>query len=103
MIAMGDLALSTMWNYPTAKSGREMIKAIADMGFSKVELNYQVREEFLPEIEQMLDSGSMRAVSLHNVFPKVYDRRFDTDSMLLGYLDEDLRRQSIAYSKRTID
>lgn len=103
MLSVSDFALSTMWNYPRAATGLELIRSIADAGFSKVELNYQVREELLPEALSLLENGVLEVVSLHNVFPKVRDKRFDTDSLLLGYPDEELRLESVRLTKRTVD
>jgi len=103
MIRAEDLALSTMWNYPTARSGEEMVDTILQAGFTKVELNYQVKPAFYPAILAAVKAGRIEAVSVHNVFPKTDDARFGTDSMLLGYQDEDLRRMSVELTKRTLD
>ncbi len=103
MLSAQDFALSTMWNYPRAQTGGELVRSIADAGFRKVELNYQVREELLPEALALIGDGVLEVVSLHNVFPKVWDKRFDTDSLLLGYPDEDLRLQSVRLTMGTID
>lgn len=103
MTAFSDLALSTMWNWPRAQSGEEMIGSIAEMGFQKVELNYQVRRDFLPAIEREIAQNRIQAGSIHSVFPKVDDERFNTDSVLLGYQDEDLRREAIKRCKESID
>ena len=102
-IAQRDLALSTMWNFRKAKSGRALIDQILALGFTRVELNYQVRPEWLGDIERAVRAGEIRAVSVHNVFPRTEDQRFDTDSMMLGYLDEGLRRQAVTLCKRSID
>lgn len=102
-ITQADLGISTMWNFRKASNGHDLIKQLTALGFTGVELNYQVREEWLPDILKALADEKCRVLSVHNVFPKVHDQRFDTDSMLLGYLDEDLRRQSVALSKTSID
>ncbi len=98
-----DLAISTMWNFRKALSGRELIDQLLRLGFTSVELNYQVKAEWLPEIEAAITAGELKVVSVHNVFPKTYDERFNTDSMMLGYQDEALRRQAIELSKISID
>lgn len=102
-ITQADLAISTMWNFRKAHSGRELIDQLLALGFTQVELNYQVREEWLGDIEQAIARGEIRAASVHNVFPKTYDTRFDTDSQLLGYLDEGLRKQAVELCRRGID
>lgn len=98
-----DLAISTMWNYRKASSGAELMDMLLALGFKKVELNYQVREEWLPEIRRYIADGAIEAVSVHNVFPKTYDARFDTDSVLLGYEDEALRAEAVRLGRRSID
>ncbi len=102
-ISKADLALSTMWNFRKAHSGEQLIDQILELGFTQVELNYQVRVEWLPAIERAIAQGVIRAPSIHNVFPKTLDVRFDTDSMLLGYQDEDLRKQAVELTKGSID
>lgn len=98
-----DLAISTMWNFRRASSGAELLEQLMALGFRRVELNYQVRAEWLPEIEQIVRSGAMKVTSVHNVFPKTDDERFGTDSVLLGYEDESLRRQAVELGKRSVD
>lgn len=98
-----DLALSTMWNYRKASSGEELMDQLMALGFTKTELNYRVKPEWLPGIERYIKEGRIRAVSVHNVFPETKDGRFGTDSVLLGYADESLRSRAVELSKRSID
>ena len=98
-----DLAMSTMWNFRRASSGEELLDQLIALGFHQVELNYQVRAEWLPGIERYVREGLMAVSSVHNVFPKTFDERFGTDSVLLGYEDETLRRQAVELSKISID
>ena len=98
-----DLALSTMWNYRKASSGEELMDQLLALGFTKTELNYRVKPEWLPAIEQYIKAGRIRTVSVHNVFPETKDERFGTDSVLLGYADESLRSQAVELGKRSID
>ena len=98
-----DLAMSTMWNFRRANSGEELLDQLIALGFHRVELNYQVRAEWLPGIECYVREGRMAVSSVHNVFPKTFDECFGTDSVLLGYEDESLRRQAVELSKASID
>ncbi|MCH5286332.1 MAG: TIM barrel protein [Christensenellaceae bacterium] len=98
-----DLALSTMWNFRRARSGEELLDQLSELGFGRVELNYQVRPEWLPGIESYVQAGRMKVSSVHNVFPKTFDERFSTDSVMLGYEDESLRRQAIELAKISIE
>ncbi len=103
MFSKADLALSTMWNYRKASSGEELMDQLLALGFTKTELNYRVKPEWLPAIRKYVDSGAIRAVSVHNVFPETRDERFGTDSVLLGYEDEGLRRSAVELGKRSVD
>ena len=98
-----DLALSTMWNFRKAKTGAELMDQILALGFTRVELNYRVKAEWLPDIERYIAAGTITAGSVHNVFPATDDQRFDTDSVMLGYEDESLRRQAVALGCQSID
>lgn len=98
-----DLAISTMWNYRKAHSGEELLDQLQALGFERVELNYQVRSEWLPGIEKYVQAGKMKVSSIHNVFPKTFDERFSTDSVMLGYEDDALRRQAVELAKISIE
>ncbi len=98
-----DLAISTMWNFRKAHSGEELIDQLLALGFSRVELNYQVRPEWISGIRRRIAEGAIAVSSVHNVFPKTLDPRFDTDSVMLGYEDEHLRLQAIELAKGSIE
>ncbi len=98
-----DLAISTMWNFRKAHSGEELIDQLTALGFSRVELNYQVRTEWLSGVRRRIAEGAIAVSSVHNVFPKTLDPRFDTDSVMLGYEDEGLRRQAVELAKGSIE
>ena len=98
-----DLAISTMWNFRKAHSGEELIDQLIALGFSRVELNYQVRVEWLSGIRRRIDEGAIKVSSVHNVFPKTLDKKFDTDSVMLGYEDESLRQQAVELAKGSVE
>ncbi len=98
-----DLAISTMWNFRKAHSGEELIDQLTALGFSRVELNYQVRAEWLSGIRRRIHEGAIAVSSVHNVFPKTLDKRFDTDSVMLGYEDESLRQQAVELAKGSVE
>ena len=98
-----DLAISTMWNFRKAHSGEELIDQLTALGFSRVELNYQVRTEWLSGIRKRIAEGAIKVSSVHNVFPKTLDKKFDTDSVMLGYEDESLRQQAVELAKGSIE
>lgn len=98
-----DLAISTMWNFRKAHSGEELIDQLTALGFSRVELNYQVRAEWLSGIRRRVGEGAIKVSSVHNVFPKTLDKKFDTDSIMLGYEDESLRQQAVELAKGSVE
>jgi len=98
-----DLAISTMWNFRKAHSGEELIDQLTALGFSRVELNYQVRTEWLSGIRRRIREGAIAVSSVHNVFPKTLDQKFDTDSVMLGYEDESLRQQAVELAKGSVE
>ena len=98
-----DLAISTMWNFRKAHSGEELIDQLTALGFSRVELNYQVRPEWISGVRRRIAEGAIKVSSVHNVFPKTLDKRFDTDSIMLGYEDEARRQQAVELAKGSIE
>jgi len=99
----GIFSCSTSWNADRHVNGREMINEIKSLGFEKVELNYEVREEMLQDILDMQQKGEIEITSIHNVFPRIYDSSFGTDSLLLGYEDREMREKSIQLTINTVE
>ncbi len=87
-------SFSTMWNLRRHTSGREMIEEIKSLGFGLVELNYNVTAEMLAEIAPMVERGEIGISSVHNVFPFIDDKDYDTDSVMLGFDDLDKRKRA---------
>ncbi|MCI3922193.1 sugar phosphate isomerase/epimerase [Paenibacillus sp. TRM 82003] len=72
-----------------------MIEEIASLGFRRVELNYNVTTELLKEIEPMIERGEIGVSSVHNTFPFIADPDYGTDSVLLGFADEERRAKAV--------
>jgi len=96
-------SFSTMWNLRRHTVGREIMEEIRSLGFEQVELNYNVTEALLTTIIPMIERQEIRISSVHNVFPFIDDKDYDTDSMMLGYDDMDKRRRAIELLKRSVD
>jgi Sugar phosphate isomerases/epimerases len=103
MIHKEGYSFSTMWNLRRHQNGREMIEEIKSLGFSQVELNYNVTEELLSTIVPMIEGGEIAISSVHNVFPFIADKDYDTDSVMLGFDDLDKRRRAVELLKRSVD
>lgn len=99
----GSYSFSTCWNIKRHTVGREMIEEIKGLGFRNVELNYNVTREHMETIEPMIERGEIGISSLHNVFPHVSDEDYGTDSVLLGFDDEDKRKEAVRLLIRTME
>lgn len=91
----GEYSFSTCWNIKRHSVGSEMIEEIRDLGFRQVELNYNVTRELLATIEPMIEKGRIGVSSVHNVFPYFADKDYDTDSVMLGFDDEEKRKRAV--------
>lgn len=91
----GEYSFSTCWNIRRHDNGRAMIEEIASLGFRRVELNYNVTKEFLTTIEPMIERGEIGVSSVHNTFPHIPDPDYGTDSVLLGFDDEEKRKRAV--------
>jgi len=91
----GEFSFSTCWNIKKHSNGRDMIKEIKQMGFSRVELNYNVTKEMLASIRPMVENGDIQISSVHNVFPFIDDKDYDTDSVMLGFSETEKREKAV--------
>ncbi|MDD9266556.1 sugar phosphate isomerase/epimerase family protein [Paenibacillus sp. GCM10023248] len=103
MIDKGAYSFSTCWNIKKHSIGREMIEEIKALGFRNVELNYNVTEEMMTTIEPMIERGEIGISSVHNVFPFINDPDYDTDSVMLGFDDEEKRKRSVELLIRSME
>ena len=55
----GEYSFSTCWNIRRHPVGEDMIREIAELGFRRVELNYNVTKEMLTTIEPMIERGRL--------------------------------------------
>lgn len=91
----GEYSFSTCWNIKRHADGRGMLEEIKSLGFRYVELNYNVTAEHMRTIGPMIERDEIRISSLHNVFPYVADPDYGTDSVLLGFDDEEKRKRAV--------
>ncbi|WP_418040086.1 sugar phosphate isomerase/epimerase family protein [Paenibacillus xylanilyticus] len=91
----GEYSFSTCWNIKRHQVGKAMIQEIRELGFRRVELNYNVTKDMLTSIEPMIECGEIGVSSVHNTFPHVADPDYGTDSVLLGFQDETKRQKAI--------
>lgn len=91
----GEFSFSTCWNMRRHSTGDGLLNEIRELGFRRVELNYNVTEEMLVTIEPMIERGEIGISSVHNTFPHVPDPDYGTDSVLLGFEDKEKRKRAI--------
>lgn len=103
MMDKGEFSFSTCWNIKKHAIGREMIEEIKELGFRYVELNYNVTEKMMSTIEPMIERGEIGISSVHNVFPFIDDKDYDTDSVMLGFDDEEKRKRSVELLIRSME
>jgi sugar phosphate isomerase/epimerase len=98
--------LSTAWNYRRHINGRSLITEIKGAGFSRVELNFTLREETVGDIIRSYRDAGIQIVSLHNFCPATSvsgSGEARTDEFSLSSLKEAERCKAVSYTKRTID
>ncbi|MBE1441011.1 sugar phosphate isomerase/epimerase family protein [Paenibacillus sp. OAS669] len=103
MLDKGEYSFSTCWNIKRHTVGREMVEEIRSLGFRYVELNYNVTDELMTTIEPMIEKGEIGVSSVHNVFPHIADKDYDTDSVMLGFDDEAKRERSVELLIRSME
>jgi sugar phosphate isomerase/epimerase len=94
MTEFHGFSFSTSWNWRSG-SGERVVEEILELGFDEVELNYRITDRMLEAIAPYVERGAISVSSVHNVFPAVEDPRFDTDSRMLGWRDDELRGRAI--------
>ncbi|WP_166241942.1 sugar phosphate isomerase/epimerase family protein [Paenibacillus turpanensis] len=99
----GNYSFSTCWNIKRHTNGRDMLEEIKELGFRFVELNYNVTDSLLETIEPMIEAGEIGVSSVHNVFPFIADKDYDTDSVMLGFDDLEKRKRSVELLVRSME
>ncbi|MGG4144327.1 TIM barrel protein [Paenibacillus algorifonticola] len=102
-IDKAEYSFSTCWNIKRHQTGSEMIEEIKSLGFRRVELNYNVTTELMKTIEPMIERGDIGVSSVHHVFPHLPGKEFDTDSLMLGYPDKDMRARAVELLIQTVE
>lgn len=62
-------SLSTHWNAGRHDNGEAMLEEILGLGFTHVELGYNLHDYHLPGVRRLVASGAVRITSLHNYCP----------------------------------
>jgi sugar phosphate isomerase/epimerase len=100
------LGLSTSWNAAGLSDGKEIVKQINGLGFRCLEVEYRVGADAVAGIEEAVDSGVIRVLSVHNYTPlsageKATSRGGDKRN-LASPVDTE-RREAVALTLRSLD
>ena len=99
-------ALSTAWNAWRYERAQDIIEEIKDLGFDKVELNFNLTSTIVDEMIALRKQGNIEVSSVHNFcpIPEGSSRREASPDMFsLSALDEQERQEAVRYTKETID
>lgn len=98
-----NFALTTRWNAGRHVSGETMIEEILDMGFSAVELGYDLRLDLVPGVEKMVESGAVKVDSVHNFCPlPIGAPGGHPELFTLASEDRRTREQAVHHTSETI-
>lgn len=98
-----ELALSTHWNAGRHTRGEELIEEILSLGFRRVELGYDLRQELVPGVVAMVRNGAVRVDSVHNYCPlPLVAHRAHPELWTLAAKDERERDSAIRHTIATI-
>lgn len=64
-----EFALTTRWNAGRHTSGEAMLQEILELGFTHVELGFDLRADLVEGVRKMAAAGTVRVDSLHNFCP----------------------------------
>jgi sugar phosphate isomerase/epimerase len=100
------LSLSTAYHIRGHRSWRSLIDDTRKLGFSALELNVQMPEEWMPDAERSVARNEITISSLHNYCPRLKQLPEDR-TIYSGYLltsdDADERNLALENTRRTIE
>ena len=98
-----NLALTTRWNASRHTDGEAMIEEILELGFSRVELGYDLRLDLVPGVTRMIRAGRVHVDSLHNFCPvPVGAPRGHPELYTLASADRLIRQGAVHHTSKTI-
>ncbi|MDI6606803.1 MAG: TIM barrel protein, partial [Candidatus Omnitrophota bacterium] len=103
---MGLLALSTSWNALRHSDARKLLFEIKQMGFSEIELSFNLTPSVVADIVGVWEDCGTRPVSVHNYCPipdGLKQERAMPDCFSMASLDPQERGLALNFTKRTID
>ena len=98
-----EFSLSTRWNTYRHNTGESLIDEILELGFSRVELGYDLRQSLVPGVRDRLESGQITCSSVHNYCPvPIMAPQGHPELFSLSSLDEQERKSAVRHTGNTI-
>jgi sugar phosphate isomerase/epimerase len=101
-----QLGISTAWNARGVTDGRKIVDQVVNLGFSRLEVDYRVREEAVAGIAEAVEAGRIEVTSVHNfspLFPHDKPSFCDGDKLPLSSLDADERVEAARLTRISLD
>lgn len=98
-----DIALTTRWNAGRHQDGEAMITEILEMGFSRVELGYDLQMNLVPGVMAMVEQKAVSVGTVHNFCPVPMGApKGHPELFTFASKDSRIREQAIRHTQRTI-
>jgi sugar phosphate isomerase/epimerase len=100
------LGISTSWNAAGVDDGHEIVRAVTDLGFRCLEVEYRVSEKATAGIEEACRAGAIRVLSVHNYTPLEAGEKASSrggDKRNLSSPAENERREAVRLTLRSLD
>ncbi len=98
-----DFALTTRWNAAQHIHGEDLVDEILELGFSQIELGYDLRPDHVPGVKKKIADGSVRVTSVHNYCPVPMGAPSGHPELFtLAHPDRKIREAAVSQTVKTI-
>jgi sugar phosphate isomerase/epimerase len=98
-----QFSVSTHWNTFRHVTGEAMVEEILGLGVDAVELGYDLRIDMVPGVRNMVQSGAIKVLSVHNFCPvPMGAHRGHPELYTPGSTDRQVRDLAVTHMSRTI-